>query len=80
MKPIRTDVDISGLTLAQQREREKRLKNAQNAKERRKRLLAEGRCISCGQINDRPGKTKCGACWQREQLQRKLREVFIGEL
>ena len=46
--------------------------------ERRARLLAEGRCVTCGQKNDRSGKIYCSACYERKKVLEKAKEMFIS--
>jgi hypothetical protein len=38
------------------------------------RLKAEGRCIRCGKVNDRPRRTACRACAARVEENRKKAE------
>ena len=80
MQPVKKNVDLDNLTPMQKREREKRIKNANYSKERRDKLLSEGRCPVCGKVNDRDGKSLCSACWEREKAQRKLREVCFYDI
>lgn len=44
---------------------------------RRARLLAEGKCVTCGQKNDRSGKIYCSACYERKKVLEKAKEKFL---
>lgn len=61
------------------REREiklrQRIKSSEQAKQRRERLKAEGRCTRCGRITEVEGQTLCQSCAEdQKKATQRLRE------
>jgi hypothetical protein len=51
--------------------------HSQRSKEWRQKMKEEGRCIRCGEDNDRPQYTQCSACIDYQRgMSSRMREIY----